>query len=196
MNQLRKTDLILIGGSSGAVEAVMKIISKLDKRFTIPIVVVLHQERKSRNLMVDILQHRTKLKVKEPLDKELILTKHIYIAPPDFHLLIEPDFSFGYSFSEPVNFSRPAIDVLFESAADSLKENVTGILLTGANNDGARGMCRIKKMGGYAIIQDPLEAEFPVMPKSASDLCAIDLTLKIADISKELNNTNYGRNTE
>lgn len=125
--------IILIGGSNGSIEIILKIISSLKNNFQTPIVIVIHQIRNQPSNLIDIIKNKTTIPVSEPEDKERIQNNHIYIAPPNYHLLIEKNFTFSYTFSELRNFSRPSIDFTFETAADAFKKNVIGILLSGAN---------------------------------------------------------------
>ncbi len=189
-NRKKSHKIIVIGGSSGGLEAIMSILSKLDKDFSIPMVFVLHQQRSSEHLLAKVLSSHTALKVKEPDDKEPIRPGHLYVAPPDYHLLIEPDFTLSYAFSEPVNYSRPSIDVFFESAAASQKNNVIGILLTGANHDGAKGLLAIQTHGGMAIVQDPATAAFNEMPMAAINLGCNKFVKNLEEISSICNTLN------
>jgi len=183
-------DLIVLGGSFGAVEALLKIIPNLSPDFSIPIAIVVHRARSSHSLLSKVLQWHTKLIVREPEDNEKILPKHIYVARPNYHLLIEQDKTFSNSYSEPVNYSRPSIDVLFDSAADVYREKLTGILLTGANADGASGMKHIKEKGGLTIVEDPTIAVSPVMPMAAIKISKLDFVQSITEIIKKLNSLN------
>ena len=180
-------DLIVLGGSSGGIEALLKIIPNLNKEFSIPIVIVMHQLRTSKSSLADVLQAHTKLRVKEPEDKEKILHKYIYVAPPNYHLMIEEDKTFSFSNSELVNYSRPSIDVLFETAADAFGERLIGVLITGSNADGAHGIKQIKEKGGLTIVEDPSTADSPVMPKAAINMSKVDYILSVNEIFKKLN---------
>ena len=184
---MKKCELIVLGGSSGGVEALLKIIPGLSPDFSTPIVIVMHQSRSSRSSLALVLQSRTKLTVREPEDKEKILPKHIYVAPPDYHLMIEDDKTFSYTYSELVNYSRPSIDVLFESAADAYRDKLVGVLITGSNSDGAAGMKHIKKNGGITIVEDPATADSPTMPAAAIKMTTIDFVLSIPETIKKLN---------
>ena len=168
----------------------LKIIPGLSPGFTTPLVIVVHQSRSSRSSLSHVLQSRTKLIVREPEDKEKILPGYIYVAPPDYHLLIESDNAFSYAFSELVNYSRPSIDVLFETAADVYGAKSVGVLITGANADGALGIKHIKAKGGLAIVQDPATADSPVMPKAAISMSKVDFVLPIEEIVQKLNTLN------
>jgi two-component system chemotaxis response regulator CheB len=133
--------------------------------------------------LADIFRHHTKIPASQAQDKERIKPGHLYFAPPGYHLSIEPDRSFSLSCEEPVHFSRPAIDILMSSAADAYGPNLAGFLLTGASADGAEGMARIKDVGGFTVVQDPKEAEMPLMPKAAIDLRQPNLILTLEDMS-------------
>lgn len=157
--------LIVAGVSAGGLFALRELVSALPAGFDIPIAVVQHRSRDSEALC-DLLQECTHLRVGEANDKEPILAGGVYVAPPDYHLLVEPGY-FSLSTDEPVRYSRPSIDVMFASAADAYGADVIGIVLTGANADGSRGLEKIVRRGGYAIVQDPADAEVKVMPQSA-----------------------------
>ena len=158
--------MILIGASIGGAAAVREILSRLPASFATPVVVVLHRHRDSDDSLLELLQRCCPLPVHEPFDKETFASGHVYVAPPDYHLLIEPT-NFAYSVDEPVQFARPSIDVLFESAADSLGSAVIAIVLSGANRDGARGAAEVRRRGGLLIAQDPSSAEGATMPEAA-----------------------------
>ncbi len=183
-------NLIVVGGSNGGMDAFMKILSGLSPDFHIPIAFVLHQQRGIQTLLPDILSRHTNLIVNEPLDKEQICDGHVYIAPSDYHLLIEPDGTFSYSYSEPINFSRPSIDILFETAAESFGNQVVGILLTGANNDGAKGLFKIQNKGGFCIVQSPKTARSQEMPQSAIGMGCDKHIIDLDQIAIYLNTLN------
>ncbi|MGZ5244595.1 MAG: chemotaxis protein CheB, partial [Bacteroidia bacterium] len=157
--QSEQYKLIVIGGSAGSIDAIIRIIPKLSKDFSIPIVIVLHRKASKESSISAILQHRTSLKIKEAEEKEKITNGTVYFAPPDYHLLIESDNTFSLDASEKIHFSRPSIDVTFESAAGQYKQKLIGILLTGANDDGAKGIKDIAHYGGFTIAQEPNTAE-------------------------------------
>lgn len=157
---------IVMGASSGGLEAFITILNKLPTSFKLPILIAQHLHQKSDSLLVDILSQKTSLKVKEAEDKEPVKSNTIYIAPPGYHLLVEPDRTLSLSIDDLINFSRPSIDVLFESAAFTFKDSLIGILLTGANEDGARGLETIYKNGGLVVVQDPEEAVMNTMPSA------------------------------
>jgi two-component system chemotaxis response regulator CheB len=157
--------LVVIGVSAGGLAALRTIMSGLPADFDIPIAVVQHRSRDSE-LLCELLQECAPLVVGEANDKEPILPGHVYVGPPDYHLLVEPGY-FVLSTDEPVRFSRPSVDVMFLSAADAYSPDVVGVVLTGANADGARGLRAIVDRGGYALVQDPATAEVAVMPQQA-----------------------------
>jgi two-component system, chemotaxis family, protein-glutamate methylesterase/glutaminase len=147
-------------------------------------VVAQHRGTESRpGGLEELLQSRSRYPVLEAWDKDPIEPGRVYIAPPDYHLLVEPG-SFALSVDARVNYARPSIDVLFESASDAYGERVIGIVLTGANEDGAAGLARIKARGGVAIVQDPSEAEAPVMPAAALAATQADAVLPLAEIGR------------
>jgi len=160
-------DAIVIGVSSGGMTALKFIFSALPADFSLPIITVQHISANSDNDWIKLLNKKSNLTIKEADEKEKIETGNVYIAPSNYHLLIESDKTFSLTIDEYVNFARPSIDVLFESAADAYKNKLIGIVLTGSNNDGAKGIKRIKELGGMAIIQDPETAESSTMPESA-----------------------------
>jgi two-component system, chemotaxis family, protein-glutamate methylesterase/glutaminase len=159
--------IIVIGASAGGVHAVSLLLSRLPKDFPVPIAVVQHTHRNAAGYSVQYINERTELSVKEGDDKEKIRKGSVYISPPNYHLLIEGDGTLSLSADERVNYARPSIDVLFESAADSYGSAAAGILLTGANEDGVAGLEMIKKAGGIALVQDPDTAEARTMPEGA-----------------------------
>ena len=158
--------MIVVGGSLGGFSAVQSILSLLPPQFQTPMAVVLHRNREPGSLLQEGLQRRCALPVVEVEDKEPIAPGRIYLGPPDYHLLVERT-HFALSADEPVNYARPSIDVLFESAADAFGAAVIGVVLTGASHDGARGAARIQNRGGVVIVQDPARAERPEMPAAA-----------------------------
>jgi two-component system chemotaxis response regulator CheB len=158
--------MIVVGGSLGGMKALRTVLQDLPGSFSMPIAVVLHRHKDSDDSLVSILQQGINLQVKEVVDKDSIRTGHVYISPSDHHLLVEPMY-FSLSTDEPVQYARPSIDVLFESAADVFGDKVIAVILTGANHDGARGAAAIRRRGGRVIVQEPLTAECAVMPAAA-----------------------------
>ncbi len=176
------TRAIVIGASAGGVQALSSILTALPPHFACPILVVLHVPQRNDNLLVELLRARCLLEVKEAEDKEMLQQGTVYFAPPGYHLLLEKNMSIALSSDEPVNYSRPAIDVLFETAADALERDVTAIILTGANHDGAEGLRAIGAAGGTAIVQDPQTAEVATMPLAALAACPAARSLSIDEI--------------
>jgi two-component system, chemotaxis family, protein-glutamate methylesterase/glutaminase len=161
-------ELVVIGGSAGALEALLSLVPALPDELTLPLVVVLHLGYIQKNLVPEILRNVTSRPVVEADDKQPLRAGHIYIAPPNYHLLVERTRTLALSVDEPINFSRPSIDVLFESAADAYGARCVGLLLSGANEDGARGLERIADAGGRAFVQAPVTASQPTMPAAAA----------------------------
>jgi two-component system chemotaxis response regulator CheB len=160
-------EAIVIGGSSGALDAIGAILVGLPEDFAIPIALVLHLPPDAPSHLAGVLAARSPLVAKEAEDKEPILRGHLYVAPPNYHLLVERDRTFSLSADDPVHFSRPAIDVLFESAAEAFGPSLTGVLLAGASEDGALGLSRIREAGGTTAVQAPRTAQVAVMPEAA-----------------------------
>lgn len=160
-------DLVVIGGSAGALEALLMLVPMLSDELATPIAIAIHLGANQRNLVPDLIRKVTSRTVTEAEDKQPLEPHCIYIAPPNYHLLVERTATLSLSVDEVVNFSRPSIDVLFESAADAFRVRCTGVLLSGANEDGARGLQRIADAGGRAYIQAPASANHPTMPDAA-----------------------------
>jgi len=175
-------EAIVIGVSSGGMNALKFIFSKLPVDFRIPIIIVQHMSARSDSEWIKLLNDKSNLAIKEADEKEKVESGHVYIAPANYHLLIENDKTFSLTIDERVNFARPSIDVLFESAAEAYKNKLIGIVLTGSNNDGAKGIKRIKESGGMVIIQDPETAESPNMPASAINVIQPDYILSLEKI--------------
>jgi two-component system chemotaxis response regulator CheB len=159
-------EIVVIGTSWGGLSALSAIVSALPATFALPIVIVQHRSPDAPGFLAELLQTRTRLCVVEVDDKRPITPGHVFIAPPNYHLLIERGF-FSLTTDAPVRYSRPSIDVTFVSAADEYGRRTVGIVLTGANEDGALGLKRVADRGGYAIVQDPETAEGAVMPRAA-----------------------------
>jgi PAS domain S-box-containing protein len=158
---------IVIGTSAGGLYALTDILANLPADFSIPVIVVQHRSKGQRELLEEVLQSKCNIKIKQADEKERIESGFVYIAPPDYHLMVERDMTFSLTADEYVRFSRPSIDVLFESAAVVYKDKLIGIILTGANSDGAAGIKTIHSYGGLTIAQDPGEAQFPFMPNAS-----------------------------
>jgi two-component system, chemotaxis family, protein-glutamate methylesterase/glutaminase len=177
------TAAIVIGGSAGALEALAVILPALPSSCDVPIVVVVHLPPAAPSLLPAVLQPWTALLVKEVDDKEPVVGRTIYVAPSNYHLLVERDRTFALSVDDLVHYSRPAIDVLFESASEVYGPRLAGVVLTGANADGAAGLAAIKKRGGLTIAQAPGSAAVPTMPQAAIDTGAVDHVLPPAEIA-------------
>lgn len=157
--------MIAVGASWGGLKALRAIAHGLPGHFGVPITFVQHRSKDSGALR-ELLQDCTSLKVCEVEDKQPIMGGYLYLAPPDYHLLVDGD-AFSLSVDEPVRFARPSIDVFFESVAARFGPEAVGVVLTGANEDGSEGLRRIVDRGGLAIVQDPRTAESPIMPRAA-----------------------------
>jgi two-component system chemotaxis response regulator CheB len=160
-------DAIVIGASAGGLYVMINILKPLPVNYPIPIIVVQHRAKDERSLLEEVLQQKCKIRIKQADEKEALQGGFVYFAPPDYHLLVENNFTFSLSYDAPVNYSRPSIDVLFETAASVFKQRLLGIILTGANKDGALGMKKIRKLGGITIAQQPETADYREMPQAA-----------------------------
>ena len=175
-------EAIVIGASSGGMNAMKVMFSLLPKNFNTPIIIVQHIGAHSDNQWIKFLNDKSNLTINEADEKEEIEKGNIYIAPSNYHLMIERNKTFSLTIDERVNYSRPSIDVLFESAAEAYKNKLIGVILTGSNNDGTKGMKRIKEYGGLTIAQDPETAESSYMPASAIAAIQPDYILSLEDI--------------
>ena len=178
-----KYEAIVAGVSSGGMNALNLLLPFLPEDFKIPLVIVQHIGPYSDGRWVELLNTRCRLNVKEADEKERIKKGNIYVAPANYHLLIERDASFSLSIDPKVNYARPSIDVLFESAAAAYKNKLIGVVLTGSNNDGAAGMKKIQDNGGLTIVQEPLTAQSPYMPASVIEILTPDYVLPLEDIA-------------
>jgi two-component system chemotaxis response regulator CheB len=177
---------VVIGASAGAVDALLHILPSLPKAFPLSLFIVVHLPPDSDSTLASLLATRCEIAVKEAEDKEPICPGVAYLAPPNYHLLVEPDLCLSLSSEEPVLYSRPSIDVLFESAADAYGNSLAGVVLTGANSDGSRGLRAVVAAGGIALVQTPASAESPVMPQAALDACPGARALSLAQIASVL----------
>jgi two-component system chemotaxis response regulator CheB len=175
-------EAIVIGTSAGGLFALATLLKEIPKDYFIPIIVVQHRAKDPKDLLEEVLQNKCAIHIQQANEKEKITGGTVYIAPPDYHLLIENDRTFSLSSDELVNYSRPSIDVLFESATAVYQNKLVGIILTGANHDGTHGLTAIKKNGGLTIVQDPLEAQFPVMPAAAIHGEGVQHIWRLSDI--------------
>ena len=186
MAGLRPVKAVVIGASAGGVEALLTIFAGLKSGYRLPIIVVLHLPDERRSQLAEVFARRVALPVREVQDKQPIVPGTLYFAAPGYHVSVEHDLSLSLSQEEPVHYSRPAIDYLFESAADVYQQRLAAILLTGANQDGARGLSQVKQSGGLTIIQDPDEAQVATMPRAALELFQPDCILPLSGIGRLL----------
>lgn len=175
-------ELVVIGTSLGGLSALQTVLGGLAETFSLPLVVVQHRHKESPPSLSHFLQQYVRLKIQDARDKEALVPGRIYLAPPDYHLLVELG-QVTLSVDEPVSYARPSIDVLFESAAETYGRRAIGIILTGANHDGARGLAAIKARGGWAIVQNPDTAENPTMPLAALAATPVDAILPLSMIA-------------
>ena len=185
---MRKCEALIIGGSAGSLDVILKLLPDLSTDLEFPIIIVLHRKSGRNSMLTDLLSARTKLKVKEIEEKEEIRSSTIYVAPPSYHLLVEKDRTFSLDASEKINFSRPSIDVTFESAAEVFKENLVCLLLSGANSDGTLGLEMVNRSGGKTAIQDPKSADSSFMPQNALNHVTINEILEPKNMANFINN--------
>lgn len=178
----RRTELVVIGGSAGGVDALVGLLPTIPADYRSSVVCILHVPADRDSRLAELFEPRAALPVREARDKEPLEPGVIYFAGSGYHLSVERERFFSLSCEPPVQFARPAIDVLMESAADAYGPLLAGILLTGANHDGAEGMCRIRERGGLTVVQDPIEAQASAMPEEAIRRCAPDLVLPLSGI--------------
>lgn len=178
-------DMLVIGGSAGSLSVVLELLPYLKKDWEVAIMIIFHRKDDDGTL-VDILSHRTQFVVKEVEDKEEIKPYVIYLAPTDYHVLVEKDKSFSLDYSEKINYCRPSIDATFESAADVYGKALVALLLSGANADGVDGLKAVGKNGGLVIVQDPATAEVPYMPQQAIKKVDVDIVMRREDIENTI----------
>ncbi len=183
--------IIVIGASTGGLEALKVVLGSLPKHFPGIVVVCQHIEKTARLDYQMIFSEVTHFKLVEVEDKQRLETGHIFFAPAGYHLYLEANDHFALSVDAPVNWSRPSIDVLFESAAKSYKSRVIGVILTGANGDGMQGIVEIKRLGGTTIAQNPKTALVDTMPRLAIESGCVDAVLDLKDIAPYLNRLVY-----
>src|SRR5689334_15979995 len=176
---LHGIDAVVVGGSWGAFQVLSALLPALPRELHVPVAVVLHLPSDSPGVFPGALGARAQVPVKEAEDKEPMASGTVYLAPAGYHLPVEADRSFALAQDEPVFFSRPSIDVLFESAADTFESGLLGVLLSGASEDGAAGLRAIQAAGGRVVVQDPESAESPIMPRAGIAACAPDA---VADV--------------
>ncbi|WOB06140.1 chemotaxis protein CheB [Piscinibacter gummiphilus] len=177
-------EAVVIGGSAGGVDALAVMLPALPAALPVPVIVVLHLPREKPSLLVEIFSRQCALPVQEAQDKAPIEPGNVYFAPADYHLLVDHGPSFALSVDEPVHYSRPSIDVLFETAADVYAEHLLAVVLTGASQDGAAGLAAVHRAGGTTVVQEPQEALSPYMPESALRTSPVDHVLPLAGIAQ------------
>jgi two-component system, chemotaxis family, protein-glutamate methylesterase/glutaminase len=175
---------VVIGASAGAFDALSAVLPKLPANYPLPILVVVHLPPDKKSMFAELLNARCNVEIREAEDKEPIRESVVYFAPPDYHMLVEADKRISLSNEEAVHFSRPSIDVLFESAADAFGETLIGAVLTGGSDDGAQGLKAIEAAGGLAIVQEPGTAYAATMPRAALIACPNAKRLTLDEISE------------
>jgi two-component system chemotaxis response regulator CheB len=183
---LKRHQAVVVGVSAGGLDALRILLPLIPVDFIMPAIIVQHLHPQQDQFFIETLSKSCLVPVREAEEKEAIMPGTIYFAPPNYHLLIEWDKTFSLSIDEKVNYSRPSIDVLFETAAEAYGPRLIGVILTGASRDGAAGLRRIKENGGMTIVQDPATAKFPVMPSAALDETEVDYVLNIGEIGRFL----------
>ena len=181
---------LVIGGSAGSLEVLMKVLPAIDLRITFPIIIIIHRKQGTDSLLSDLLATRTKLRVKEVEEKEPVAVGTIYVAPADYHLLIEKDQTFSLDYSVKVNYSRPAIDVTFQSAAEVYENKLVCILLSGSNADGVNGLITVNQFNGEVAAQEPSSAQVDYMPAQAILKAKVDYVLHPNDMAAYINSLN------
>jgi two-component system chemotaxis response regulator CheB len=174
--------VVVVGVSKSGLGALTLLLRELPANYSMPIIVVQHIHADSANRLSDLLARNSRMKVVEAIDKAPIEISTVYIAPAGHHLMVEAEQVFSLSVDPHVHFSRPSIDVLFESAVDVYSNKLVGVILTGANSDGAQGLKKIKAAGGLTLVQDPCTAEAVEMPNAAIDLVEVDKVLPIPEL--------------
>jgi two-component system chemotaxis response regulator CheB len=185
--------LVVIGGSAGSLDIILNALNVLNPALPLPIVIVLHRKNDAESMLAEVMAARTRLVVKEAEEKEEIMAGTVYVAPADYHLLIEKNNTFSLDDSEKVNFSRPSIDPTFETAAEVYGHALACILLSGASADGCNGLMTVKHKGGITAAQDPATAIVPYMPIQAIERVGVDRILKPGEIGSFINSLCEGR---
>ncbi len=179
--------IVLIGGSTGSIEVLLELLPALQSPLPFALIIVLHRKNTADSTLATLLSLKTSIPFREVDDKDTLLPGIIYLAPADYHLLIERDGTFSLDDSEKINHSRPSIDVTFESAADVCGPSLVGILLSGANADGTNGLKAIKKAGGTLVVQRPDTAQVAFMPQQAISGAAIDFVFDVRELTTFVN---------
>jgi two-component system chemotaxis response regulator CheB len=182
---------VIVGGSAGSFQGIIKILSQIPADFSLPIIIAMHRLKHVRHGFAEVIALKSHLKIVEPCDKEQIRKGVVYLAPANYHMSVELGNYFSLSTEEMVNHSRPAIDITLSSAAYVYRHKLIGILLSGANRDGGQGMKNIKEKGGLTIVQDPAECMIDTMPRTAMELTTIDHVFKINQMIEFINELHH-----
>jgi two-component system, chemotaxis family, protein-glutamate methylesterase/glutaminase len=186
VSSIAACEALVIGASAGAVDALSLLLPVVPKDARVPVVIVVHLPPNRPSLLAELFASRCAARVREPEDKEPVAAGTVWFAPSNYHLLIERDRTFSMSVDEPIRFSRPSIDVLFESAAEAFGSSLCGFVLTGANDDGSRGARAIREAGGIVVVQDPRTAEAKQMPSAAIALAKPQLIASLPELAQLL----------
>jgi two-component system chemotaxis response regulator CheB len=185
-----KCSVVVIGGSTGSIDVLISLLPALSPPLSFALIIVVHRKNTADSTLADLLATKTSLLVREVEDKDILTPGVIYIAPADYHLLLEQDGTFSLDDSEKVHFSRPSIDVTFESVADVYGSGAVGILLSGANSDGSQGLKAIRQAGGVIAAQEPTTAQVAFMPQQAIQNIPVDLVFTIGELILFVNQLN------
>ena len=180
--------MLVIAGSAGSLDVILTVFQKLKPDFKPVIIIVMHRKNTGDSMLAELFAYKTKIPIREIEDKDPLAAGTIYLAPADYHLLIEKNNTFSLDDSEKINYSRPSIDVTFESAAEIFGSSLVCILLSGANADGVKGLIAVKENGGMAVVQEPSTAEVPYMPEQAILGLKVDLILRADELADFINN--------
>jgi two-component system chemotaxis response regulator CheB len=178
----QRYEALVIGVSAGSLPALETILCQLPGNYSLAVMIVQHRHKQSDDYIYRYLNELCALEVHEAEEKSPIKAGHVYVAPPDYHLQVEADLSLSLSVDLPVNYSRPSIDILFETAAEVYRHRLVAVILTGANKDGSKGLAKVRKFGGLAIVQDPKTATAAKMPETAIKVAGADYILILEDI--------------
>ena len=181
-NNCRQFKALVIGVSTGGVTALKYLLGELPAHFPLPVLIVTHITPESDDGMAVLLNALSSIRVKEADEQEHITPGTVYLAPANYHLLVERDGTLALSIDPPVNYARPSVDVLFESAAEAFGPDLIGVILTGAGSDGSKGLLKIKNCSGVTIVQDPADAEVDSMPQSALQLLQADYVVRLNEL--------------
>ena len=182
----RPIDLLVIGGSAGSLDVLMQLLPALRPDLELAIIIVLHR-KPGESVLSELFGDRMQWTVKEAEEKEAVKAGHVYLAPADYHLLVERDKTLSLDFSEKLHYSRPAIDITFDTAAEAYGASLAAMLLSGANADGAAGLQTVRSYGGYAMVQEPGNAAVAYMPQQALAAGPVDFTGNVAALIAEVN---------